>query len=156
MEDNCFTTWISLRHTYIPSLLNLLAPPPHSTSLDCYRALGCTSNSHQLSISHVMYMFQCYCLYSSNPLLPPLCPQVHFYVHLHCCHENRFISKVLFSYICIYIWYIYIYISKGIPTHHSLQRSGFTKLPFLRYCPTHNFNVCQKEKQNTEIPHPTS
>ena len=33
-------------------------------------------NSHWLSILHtVIYMFQCYSLISSHPLLPPLCPK---------------------------------------------------------------------------------
>ena len=120
MEDNCFTIfcWFLLYinmnqpEAYICPLP--LKPPshllPHSTSLGCHRALGCTANSHQLSISHVMYMFQCYCLYSSYPLLPPLCPQVHFLCpHLHYCHENRIISKG-FIHIYIYI-YTHTYIS---------------------------------------------
>ena len=70
----CHTsTRITQRYAYVPSLLNL---PP--TPLGCHRApiyLLChTADSHGLSILHmVMYMFQCYSLNLSLPLLPPLC-----------------------------------------------------------------------------------
>ena len=52
--------------------------PSHPTPLGFHRAqdlssLDHTENSHLLSILHmVMYMFQCYSLYSSHPLLPSI------------------------------------------------------------------------------------
>ena len=51
--------------------------PLHPTPLGCHRAPGLgslhhTGNFYQLSVLHmVMYMFQCYSLNSSHPLLPP-------------------------------------------------------------------------------------
>ena len=46
-----------------------------------------TANSHWLSILHLaVYMFPCYSLNLSHPLLPTLCPQVcSLCLHLHCC-----------------------------------------------------------------------
>ena len=61
--------------------------PPHSTPPRCHRALALgalhhTLNSHWFSIFHmVIYMFQCYSLKSSHPLLP-LSPEV---CSLHLC-----------------------------------------------------------------------
>ena len=62
--------------------------PPHSIPLGCPRApaLGAqlhASNLHWASILHmVMYMFQCYSLKSSHPLLLPLSLKV---CSLHMC-----------------------------------------------------------------------
>ena len=56
--------------------------PPHCIPLDYHRALALgalchTSNLHWLSILHmVMYMFQCFSLKSSHPLLLPLSPKI--------------------------------------------------------------------------------
>ena len=48
-----------------------------------------------LSLSVSMYMFPCYCLHSSHPLLPLLCPQVcSLCLHLYSCPANRFISII--------------------------------------------------------------
>ena len=48
-----------------------------------------------LSLSVSMYMFPCYCLHSSHPLLPLLCPQVcSLCLHLYSCPANRFISTI--------------------------------------------------------------
>ena len=86
------TPWISHRHTYVSSLLNLPTTSHHPTSLGYHTALGMsslshTANAHWLSILHVvMHIFQCHSLHSSPPLLPPLCPQVcSVCLHLHCC-----------------------------------------------------------------------
>ena len=67
----------------------------------------------------VVYICQCCSLNSSQPLLPPLCLQVHFlHLQLYSCHANRFISTV-----CLYFLYICYYI--------------FTFL-FLTYCTLYN------------------
>ena len=50
--------------------------PPHHTPLGCHRAptlgsLKYTANVHWPSVLHiVIYMFPCYCLHLSHPLLP--------------------------------------------------------------------------------------
>ena len=70
-------TWISLKHTYVPSLLNLppTSRPSHPSRLlqsPGMSSLSHRANSHWLSISHaVVYMFPCYSLRSSHPLLTP-------------------------------------------------------------------------------------
>ena len=68
---------------------------PHPTPLGYHREQDLNSlqnigNSHWLSISHmVTYMFQCFSLISSYPLLPSLCPQVcSLCLCLHCCPAN--------------------------------------------------------------------
>ena len=79
----CHTaTWISHRHIYVFPLLNPDSHlPPQLIPSGCHRtpalrAMHHTSNSHWLSILHmVMYMFQCYTLKSSHPLLLPLSPK---------------------------------------------------------------------------------
>ena len=85
--------------------------PPHPTPLGCHRApdlssLHHTANSHWLSVLHmVTYMFQCYSLYSSHPLLPTLCSQIRFlYLHLHCCPANRLISTIFLESIYMYVF----------------------------------------------------
>ena len=95
------STWISHRYIYVASLWTSLPPstPSHASRLSqstgrsslCHRA-----NSHWLSVLHlVMYMFQCYSLNLSHPLLPPLCPQVcSLCLRLCCCSANRFISTL--------------------------------------------------------------
>ena len=43
----------------------------------------------------VVYMFPCFSLNLSYPLLPPPCLSVcSLYLHLHCCPVNRFISTI--------------------------------------------------------------
>ena len=60
-----------------PSILNPSHIPPHPNPLGFYRspvlgALHHTSNLHWLPILHmVMYVFQCYSLKPSHPLLLP-------------------------------------------------------------------------------------
>ena len=68
------------------------------------------------SILHmVMYMFQCYSLNSSYPLLPWPCPKVCFLCRcLHCCPANRFTSVIWYMYIvsfCIYVLMHDVYFS---------------------------------------------
>ena len=72
------TTWISHKYTHIPFPLELLShpqSPSHSSrssqstrlSFLCY-----TATSHKVTILHmVIYIFRCYSLKSSHPLLPP-------------------------------------------------------------------------------------
>ena len=62
-------------HTYVPSLLNLPAPPSPSHSARLSQSPGLsflshTANSHWLSTLHmVIYIFRCYSLHTSYPLL---------------------------------------------------------------------------------------
>ena len=79
--------------------------PPHPTSLGCHRALSLsslslTTNSHWLSISHmVMDMFQCNSFNSSLFPLPQVCP---LRLCCHCYSANRQISIIFldFIYMC--------------------------------------------------------
>ena len=70
------STWIGHRHMCPLHPEALAHFPPHSTPPRCHRALALgalhhTLNSHWFSIFHmVIYMFQCYSLKSSHPLLP--------------------------------------------------------------------------------------
>ena len=84
-----------------PSFLISLSPPTpsHSSRLS-------QSTRFQLPVSYsklpwlsvlqtVMYMFQCYSLNLSHPLLPPLCKQVcDLCLCLHCCPASRVISTI--------------------------------------------------------------
>ena len=104
MEDICFTIlcWflpyininLYIGHIYICPLLSSPSHlPSHLTSLDCHRAWVWAPRVIQqflLAILHmvmyftygnvilhmVMYLFPCYSLNLSHPLLPLLCPQV--------------------------------------------------------------------------------
>ena len=83
-------------------------PSPHPTPLGCHRAqalgaLSHSSNSHWLSVLHmVMYMFQCYCLKSSQSLLPLLCSKIYsLYLCLLCCPASRIIGTIFLD---SYIW----------------------------------------------------
>ena len=66
LEDNCFTIscWFLLyNNIYVVHLTPHPSRSPWST---------------KLSVLHtVMYIFQCYSLYPSHPLLPPRRPQIH-------------------------------------------------------------------------------
>ena len=98
----CHTsTWISHRHTHVPSLWNLTPTPSPFQPLGCYRALAwsslhLTANSHWLSILHmVMCMFQYCSLKSSHPLPSSLWAKVcSLSLYLLCCLANRFIITV--------------------------------------------------------------
>ena len=91
------STWINHRHTCVPSLLNLLPTslsPPGCHRAPALGALRHTSNSHWLSILHVVtYTFQGYSLESSHTL--PLCPKVcSLCLCLLYCPAHRIISTV--------------------------------------------------------------
>ena len=80
------------------------SPPSHTTPTSCYRALALgalphTSNSHWLSVLHmVIYMFQCYSLKSSYPLLLPLSPKFcSLCLCLLCCPACRIISTIFLN-----------------------------------------------------------
>ena len=96
--------------------MNSLTPltPSHCSSLSQSPSLSSLrhiANSHWLSILHiVVYMFSCYCLNASHPLLPILCPQVcSLYLHLHYCPANRFSSIIFLD--SIYMHYYMIFVS---------------------------------------------
>ena len=90
----CTLTLISHRHTCDPSLLN--SPPPPSLPQPSLRAptLGHTSNSHWLSVLHmIMYTFQCYSL--KSPILSSHCVQkTVLYVCLLCCPAHRTLGTI--------------------------------------------------------------
>ena len=115
------STGVSHRYTYILSFLNV--PPPHTPSHPSrmlqssdLSSLSNTANSHWLRILYVVaYMFPCYSLHSSHPLLPPW-TRVHkpvLYVCLCCCPADRFISTIfldsIYTHTDIKNIYIYIY-----------------------------------------------
>jgi len=99
----CYTTtWISHRHTYSPSHLNLPANHPELSS-PCYRAAP-----HWLSVScMVVYVHQCLSLNMSHPPLLPLCPKCVLYVRasIYALQINKEHLKAshIFAYIRIYI-----------------------------------------------------
>ena len=76
-------------HPEPPSLL-----PPHPIPLGCPRAPALSAllqASNWSSVLHmVMYMFQCYSLKSSHPLLFPLSPKV---CSLHLCLGRRSLNR---------------------------------------------------------------
>ena len=89
--------------------------PPQTIPLGCPRApaLGAllhASNLHWASILHtVMYMFQCYSLKLSHPLLLPLSLKVcSLHMCLLCCPAYRIIGTIFLNsiYICINIQYL--------------------------------------------------
>ena len=82
--------------------------PPHPIPPGCHRApalgsLRHISKSHWLSLLHmVMYMFQCYSLKSSHPLLL-LCPKVcSLCLCLLCCPACRTVGTIFLD--SIYRW----------------------------------------------------
>ena len=93
----CHTsTWISHRHTHVPSLLNL---PPYSMPLGCHRApaldfLCHAANSHWLSILHMA-------MYMSQVIPPSPSPTMILCLHLLCCTVSRIISTIFLDSIYI-------------------------------------------------------
>ena len=95
------TTQISHKCTHVPSFLNLsstLRPIPPLQVVKEYQ-VGLPvyiETSHWLSMSHAaVYMFQCYSLGSSHPLLPTQCLQVSsLHLCLYSCPAYRFISTI--------------------------------------------------------------
>ena len=78
---------------YVRSFLNLLP-----ISLPISPSRWSQNSTFELPVTQqilhiVMYIFQCYSLHSSHPLLPALCPQVcSLCLHLCCFPVNRLIS----------------------------------------------------------------
>ena len=92
---------ISHKYTHVPSLLTL-----SSTLLGCDRVPGwAPCVIQQLSISYpflhtLLYIFQCYSLNSSHPLLLLLCLQVcSLCFCFYSCSANRFISTIFLDFI---------------------------------------------------------
>ena len=90
--------------------------PPHPIPLGCQKtlvwcALHYTSNSHWLCILHtVMYMFQCYSLKSSHPLLP-LSPKVcSLCLGLLCCPGCRLVSAIFLNFIYMHQYTISVFL----------------------------------------------
>ena len=135
------TTWINIRYTYNPFPLETpshLCPLP--TPSHCHRALASqhhTLNSHWLSILHmVIYMFQCYSLKSSHPLLPLLCPKVcSLCLCLLCCPWSLVLSFEIIIYmlifdICLSLTSLYMIGSRFIHqnrNHQALPSLGFSR-----------------------------
>ena len=74
------TTWISYVYTYIPSPFNLhpihpVSYPSVSPESTEQSSLCCTAGFYYYFTYSTIYIFQCYCLNSSHPLLPQLCPK---------------------------------------------------------------------------------
>ena len=82
----------------LPATSHASHPSRLSQSTDL-SSLNHTASSHWLSILHmVMYMFQCYSLYWSHPLLPKLHPKLYsLCLHVHHCPGHRFISTIFLS-----------------------------------------------------------
>ena len=75
-----------------------------------------------------IYMFQCYSLNSSHPLLTPLCPQIcPFCLHLYSCPANGFISMIFLDsiYTCQYMIFFSFWIT-------SLCITGSRFIHFIR------------------------
>ena len=86
-----------------PSILN---PPPHPIPLGCPRApaLGALLHAYNLHWSSILnvviYMFQCYFLKSSHPLLLPNSPKVcYLHLCLFCYLEYRAVSTIFQNFI---------------------------------------------------------
>ena len=96
------STWISHKCSCVTPSWTPLLPPSHPIPLGCHRApaLGAllhASVSHWPSVLHmVIYMFQCYSLKSSHPLLLPLSPKVcSLRLCLLCCPVGRILGIIL-------------------------------------------------------------
>ena len=97
-----------------PSWASLLSPP-HPTPLGHHGAQSwAPCIVQQLPTSYLFqqqYMFQCYSLNSSQPLLPPLCPHVcSLCLRLCSCPANQFTSNhssIFHIFTCINIQYLF-------------------------------------------------
>jgi len=64
------TTWISRKHTRIPTLLSLPPHPPSRLSQSTQLSSPCyMATSHWSSVSHTVTTFQCYSVHFPHPLL---------------------------------------------------------------------------------------
>ena len=105
-----------------PSHPSRLSQSTRSSFL-CY-----TAASHQLSVLHtVMYMFQCYSLNLSYPLLSLLC--------LYSCFANRFISIIFLDSVHIHSVQFSCSVVSDSLLPHGLQH---TRLP----CPSQSPGAC--------------
>ena len=99
-QQQHMTMWISYVYTYIPSPFNLhpthpvsypsMSPESTEQSSLCYTAgfyyYFTYSNIYiYVCVYMYIYIFQCYCLNSTHPFLPQLCPQVCKENHSICC-----------------------------------------------------------------------
>ena len=103
---------------HVSPSLNLFPPPSPPIPLGCLRApalsaLLHSSNLNWPSILHmVIYMFQCYSLKSSHPLLLPHSPKVcSLHLCLFCCLVYKVIIIVFLHSIYIYALIYYIGVS---------------------------------------------
>ena len=77
----------------------------------------------------VMYMFQCYSLISSHPLLPSLCPKVcPLCLHLFCSSANRMRSIIFLDSIHMYQYTIFLSLFLTYVTLHPSHYSLFIHL----------------------------
>ena len=119
-----------------PSWTSLPSPTPsHPARLSQSPGLSSlchTAHSHWLSRSHViMYMFPCYSLNSSHPLLPLLGPRVcSLCLYVHCFPANRFISTILLDSICM----SYLRVLKGEAWHQKQKSKNLVHLSCFCCC----------------------
>ena len=108
--DFCHTfTWISHGYTCVPypEPPFHLPPYPIPQGYPSAPALSTLSHASKLdwwSVSHIIYMFQCYSLKSSHTCLLPQCPTVcSLHLCLFCCLAYRVIITIFLNsiYICI-------------------------------------------------------
>ena len=121
MKNNCFIilcwfwSYVNINQYVYICLLPLESTShllPHSIHLGCHRApdlssLNHTVNSQWLTILHILvYMFPCYYLHSSHPLLSlPESQVCSLCLNLHCCFANRFISTIFLDFMYIVLIY---------------------------------------------------
>ena len=98
-------------HMFPPSWIPLPSPSRLSQSTGL-SSLCHTINSHLLSILHMeMYMFSCYSLSLSHPLLLLLCPQVcSLHLCLNGCSAYRIISIIILDSICICYYTVFVFL----------------------------------------------
>ena len=87
-------------------------------------ALIHASNLHWSSVLHmVMYMFQCYSLKSSHPLLLLLSPKVcSLHLCLLCCSVCRRVGTIFLDSICIHYYTVFVFpFLTDFPLYNGLQ-----------------------------------
>ena len=119
-------------HMSHPSWTSLpLSTPSHPFRLSAEHWFWLTetySKSHWSSILHmVMYMFSCYSLHSSHPLLPSYC--VHKFI-LYVCNSIQFSQFTSVTQSCLTLCDPINLSTSGLPVHHQLPE--FTQTHFHR------------------------
>ena len=68
------STWVSHRHTYVPSLLETPSHhPPSPTPLDCHRApIWASCDLQQIPTGYLFYVWWCICFYVTHSIHPTL------------------------------------------------------------------------------------